>query len=147
MSNREGKGYVPGLGEFRPAPYLCGQDPWREIRNILSGLGDDHGRSGPEALINRLRSIALQAAWEAVFNQIGFRWQEMSDQQWFEKALEEVNNLREIYYRGSPKNIDDYIQNAKDYQTVYARLAALLLVWAEAVRFREYQKEVAMKQQ
>ena len=145
MSTREGKGFVPGLGEFRPAPHLCGENPWREIRNIIQGLGDDHGRSGPEALMNKLRSVAMQASWEAVFQQIGFRWSELSDQQWFEKVLEEVNNLREIYYRGSPKGIDDYIQNAKDYQKTYARLATLLLIWAEAIQWREYQKEVAMK--
>jgi hypothetical protein len=145
MSMREGRGFVPGLGEFRPAPYLCGQDPWREIRNILSGLGDDYGRSGPDALIGRLRSVALQAAWEAVFKEVGFRWQSLTDQEWLEKALAEVKNLWEIYDQGSPKNIDEYIEQSRNYSNVYSRLAALLLIWAEAVQWREYQKEVAMK--
>jgi len=147
MSTREGRGYVEGLGEFRPAPHMMGENPWREIRNILAGLGDDFGRSGPDILIQKLQAVALSAAWEAVFKMVGFRWSEMSDQQWFDKALEQVGKIREIYYRGSPKNIDEYIQQSKDYQQVYATLAVLLLVWADAVKFREYQKEVAMKRQ
>ena len=145
MSTREGRGFVPGLGEFRPAPYLCGQDPWREIRNIIQGLGDDHGRSGPEALMNKLRSVAMQASWEAVFKEVGFRWSELSDQQWLEKALAEVKKLWEIYDQGSPKNVDEYIEQSRNYAAVYARISALLLIWAEAVQWREYQKEVAMK--
>jgi hypothetical protein len=145
MSTREGKGFILGLGEFRPAPYMAGQDPWREIRNIVTGLGDDHGRQGPEALVQKLQAIAKEAAWEAILKQVGFKWQEMSDQEWFERVLEEVHHLWEVYNQGNPKNVDEYIKQSKEYAQVYARLAALLLTWAEAVQWREYQKEVAMK--
>jgi hypothetical protein len=147
MSMREGRGFVPGLGEFRPAPYLTGEHPWREIRNIVTGLGDDHGRQGPEALAQKLQAVAREAAWEAVFQAIGFRWQELSDRQWLELVLEKAHHLWEIYNQGSPKDINQYIEQSKNYAQTYANLAALLLVWAEAVRFREHQKEVDMKRQ
>jgi hypothetical protein len=138
MSQREGRGYVAGLGEFRPAPALLGQDPWREVWNRVAGLEDDHGRSGPAALAARLRTIAGEAAYEAAFRRVGWRWRSMTDREWFEFVMNDVlEDLRAVYRCGSPRSGEEWSAQNHAYRAAYAWLAAALLAWAEAIEARE----------
>jgi hypothetical protein len=94
MSTFEGRG---SIGEFRPAPALLSQDIWREVWDLVSGKRDDHGRSGPAALAARLRTIAGEAAYEAAFRRVGYRWRSMSDREWFEFVVGDVlEDLRAV---------------------------------------------------
>jgi hypothetical protein len=142
MSQREGRGYVEGLGEFRPAPALLGQDPWREIWNLVAGLDDDHGRAGPAALAARLRAIAGEAAYEAAFRRVGWRWRSMSDREWFEFVVGDVlEDLRAVYRCGTPRTGEEWSAQNHAYRLAYSWLAAALLAWAEAIEARTHHEE------
>jgi hypothetical protein len=107
MSQREGRGYIEGLGEFRPAPALLGQDPWREVWNLVSGLSDDHWRS-----------MSDREWFEFVMNDV-------------------LEDLRAVYRCGSPRSGEEYVAQNHAYRAAYAWLAAALLAWAEAIEARQ----------
>jgi hypothetical protein len=136
MSTREGRGYVAGLGTFRPYPPLVGAGDWEAVHSILRGWEDEWGRKGPEALIPRLRAMAEEAAFQAVFRRVGYRWGEMNDEEWLELALEAVAAVREIYERGEPRSGEEYAEQNQAYRAAYAWLAAVLSWWVYAVEWR-----------
>jgi hypothetical protein len=142
MSTFEGRGYVEELGEFRPAPALLSQGLWREVWDLVSGKSDDHGRSGPAALAARLRTIAGEAAYEAAFRRVGWRWRSMTDREWFEFVMNDaLEDVRAAYRCGTPRTEEEYVALQHAYRAAYAWLAAALLAWAEAIEARKRHEE------
>jgi hypothetical protein len=142
MSTFEGRGYIAELGEFRPAPSLLSEGLWREVWNLVSGKSDDHGRSGPGALAARLRTIAGEAAYEAAFRRVGWRWRSMTDREWFEFVVGDVlEDVRAASRCGSPRTEEEYVALQHAYRAAYAWLAAALLAWAEAVEARQARQD------
>jgi hypothetical protein len=139
MSTFEERG---SIGEFRPAPALLSQDIWREVWDLVSGKRDDHGRSGPAALAARLRTIAGEAAYEAAFRRVGYRWRTMSDREWFEFVVGDVlEDVRAAYRCGTPRTEEEYVALQHAYRRAYAWVAAALLAWAEAIEARNHHEE------
>jgi hypothetical protein len=135
MSTFEERG---SIGEFRPAPALLSQDLWREVWDLVSGKRDDHGRSGPAALAARLRTIAGEAAYEAAFRRVGWRWRSMTDREWFEFVMNDVlEDLRAVSRCRSPRTGEEWSAQNHAYRAAYAWLAAALLAWAEAIEARQ----------
>jgi hypothetical protein len=142
MSTFEGRGYIAEPGEFRPAPSLLDQETWREIWNLVSGLSDDHGRSGPAALAARLRTIASAVAYEATFRRVGWRWRSMSDREWFEFVMNDVlEDLRAVHRCGSPRTGEEWSAQNHAYRAACAWLTAALLAWVEAIEARNHHEE------
>jgi hypothetical protein len=137
MSTFEGRGYVEGLGAFRPYPPLVGAGDWEAVLAILRGAADEAGRTGAEALVPRLRSLASEAAYQAVFRRVGYRWHELDDREWLELVLDAVAGVRAVYEAGEPRSGEGYIAQQHAYRTAYAWLAAVLLTWIEAIEWRQ----------
>jgi hypothetical protein len=137
MSTFEGRGYIEGLGAFRPYPPLVGAGDWEAVLAILRGAEDAAGRTGAAALVPRLRQLANEAAYQAVFRRVGYRWHEMSDQQWLELALDAVADVRAVYEAGEPRSGEAYVAQQHAYRTAYAWLAAVLTMWIGAIEWRQ----------
>jgi hypothetical protein len=137
MSTFEGRGYIEGLGAFRPYPPLVGAGDWEAVHAILRGVADEAGRTGAAALVPRLRQLAGEAAYQSVFRRVGYRWHEMSDQEWLELALDAVADVRAVYEAGEPRSGEAYVAQQHAYRTAYAWLAAVLTMWIEAIEWRQ----------
>jgi hypothetical protein len=141
MSTFEGRGYIEGLGAFRPYPPLVGVGDWEAVLAILRGAADEAGRTGAAALVPRLRQLASEAAYQAVFRRVGYRWHELDDRQWLELALDAVADVRAVYEAGEPRSGEAYVAQQHAYRTAYAWLAAVLVTWIEAIETRKHREE------
>jgi hypothetical protein len=137
MSRREGRGYIAGLGAFRPYPPLVGAGDWEAVLAILRGAADEAGRTGAEALVPRLRQLAGEAAYQAVFRRVGYRWRELDDREWLELVLDAVADVRAVYEAGEPRSGEAYVAQNHAYRAAYAWLAAVLTMWIEAIETRK----------
>jgi hypothetical protein len=109
---------------------------WDPVIAAIRGLAGHHSPASLQQLSRLLQPLLEEAVLQAAYRTpgIGYRWSEMSDEEFLDIAQDAVSLVWEAW---RDEALDqDFAARQEAYRKAYAYLAVVLSIWIENIRWR-----------